>query len=299
MAVSPISQGAAAIEQVVQRAADATGVDFGFLLRTAKRESGLRATAHAPTSSAAGLFQFIEQTWMSTLKRHGSAHGYARYAQLVEQGADGRYFVPGGEEARRTVMNLRYEPHAASVMAGELISDNAAFLRARTGREPTGGELYAAHFLGPQGSARLIQATQTNPSGAAANLFPDAAGSNRSIFYREGRPVTVAELYNNLGAFSAGGRGGGGSGAVAGGARGVAIADPGEGAFMQYAGAGRLERLRLQEMVVQFLLSDGGPEMPGGDAKPAASPVQSMFSAEMLTLLSQAKTGAGASSAGR
>lgn len=295
MAVSPISQGAAAIEQVVQRAADATGVDFGFLLRTAKRESGLRATAHAPTSSAAGLFQFIEQTWMSTLKRHGSAHGYARYAALVQQGSDGRYSVPGGEEARRTVMNLRYEPHAASVMAGELISDNAAFLRGRTGREPTGGELYAAHFLGPQGSARLIQATQTNPSGAAANLFPDAAGSNRSIFYRDGRPVTVAELYNNLGSFSAG------RGSVAGGARSVVATDPGEGAFMQYAGAGRLERLRLQEMVVQFLLSDGGPEMPGGEQKPAASPVQSMFSAEMLTLLSQAKTGAGAggASAGR
>src|SRR6202034_393297 len=153
--------------------------------------------AKAPTSSAGGLFQFVDQTWMSTLKKHGAKYGYARYAELIQQGPDGRYHV-NGAEARQAVMNLKMDPHAASLMAGELTSEHASYLRGRVGRDPTAGELYAAHFLGPQGSARLIEAVRSSPQASAAALFPDAAQSNRSIFYRDGRPATVAEVYANL-----------------------------------------------------------------------------------------------------
>src|SRR6201994_3775497 len=142
------------VEVAIQRASNATGVDFTFLLGTAKRESGYNPGAHAPTSSAAGLFQFVEQTWLATLKAHGAKYGYARYADMIQKGSDGRYTVQGGAQARQTVMDLRLGPHAASLMAGELASDQASYLRGRMGRDPTQGELYAAHFLGPQGSAR-------------------------------------------------------------------------------------------------------------------------------------------------
>jgi len=138
------------VEAAIQRASQATGVDFSFLMRTASRESGYNPSAKAPTSSAAGLFQFTEQTWLATLKRHGAKYGYARYADLITRGSDGRYRV-SGEEARKAVMNLRFDPHAASLMVGEMTSDNAAYLAGRIGRQPTAGELYAAHFLGPQG----------------------------------------------------------------------------------------------------------------------------------------------------
>src|SRR5690606_37108495 len=148
----------------------------------------------ASTSSAAGLFQFVEQTWLATLKQHGAKYGYARYADLIEKGADGRYQVRGGD-ARRTVMDLRLDPQAASLMAGELTSYHAAYLKGRTGRAPTPGDLYAAHFLGPQGAAKLVEAAQVRPSASAADLFPAAAQANKSIFYRDGRPATVAEVY--------------------------------------------------------------------------------------------------------
>src|SRR5512141_1463778 len=185
------------VENAIQRASQATGVDFSFLMKTANRESGFNPAAKAGSSSAAGLFQFVEQTWLSTLKQHGAKHGYARYAELIEKGGDGRYRVAGGE-AHRAVMDLRLDPHASSLMAGELTSDSAAYLKGRTGRAPTAGELYAAHFLGPQGSAKLIQAMQKQPGAAAASLFPDAAHANKSIFYRDGRASTVAEVYANL-----------------------------------------------------------------------------------------------------
>src|SRR5215218_8543503 len=167
------------VEAAIERASKATGVDFSFLMKTAGRESGMNPRAQASSSSAAGLFQFVEQTWLSTLKQHGAKHGYARYADLISKGADGRYRV-GGDEARHAVMDLRLDPHAASLMAGELTSDHAAYLKGRVGRAPTAGELYAAHFLGPQGSARLIEAVAANPGASAASMFPDAASANRS-----------------------------------------------------------------------------------------------------------------------
>src|SRR5947207_687356 len=92
------------VEAAIQRASQATGVDFGFLMKTAGRESGLDPHARSGASSAAGLFQFVDQTWLSTLKQHGSKHGYARYSELIEKGGDGRYHVDGAE-ARRAVMD--------------------------------------------------------------------------------------------------------------------------------------------------------------------------------------------------
>src|SRR5271154_4976310 len=94
------------VEAAIQRASSATGVDFNFLLGAARRESGFNPSAKAGSSSAAGLFQFVDQTWLSTLKKHGAKYGYARYAELIQQGSDGRYHV-NGAEARRTVMDLK------------------------------------------------------------------------------------------------------------------------------------------------------------------------------------------------
>src|SRR5436190_13854315 len=227
------------VEAAIQRASDATGVDFSFLMKTAGRESGMNPRAQASTSSAAGLFQFVGQTWLSTLKQHGSKHGYARYADLITKGPDGRYHVPGAE-ARRAVMDLRLDPHAASLMAGELTSDSAAYLKGRTGRQPTAGELYAAHFLGPQGSARLIEAAQRQPGATAAQLFPDAAHANKAIFFTEGRPATVREVYANL------------TKAVGAGLAAEPAAAPRpdpDGGFIQYASARRLDRQMQQEQL--------------------------------------------------
>lgn len=189
----PSSSG---VEATIRRASSATGVDADFLVRTARRESAMNPSARAPTSSAAGLFQFIEQTWLATVKSHGAKHGYGQYADLIYRGGDGRWRVEGS--ARNVVLDLRYDPQAASVMAGELTASNAAYLRGRTGREPGAGDLYAAHFLGPAGAAQLMQAMDRNPGASAAAIFPQAASANRSIFFREGRAATVAEVHANL-----------------------------------------------------------------------------------------------------
>ena len=260
------------VEAAIQRASQATGVDFTFLLGTAKRESGYNPSAKASTSSAAGLFQFVDQTWLSTLKRHGAKYGYARYAELINQGEDGRFSV-NGTDARRAVMDLKLDPHAAALMAGELASDHASYLRGRVGRDPTAGELYAAHFLGPNGSARLIEAYQTTPRATAAAMFPDAAQANRNIFYRDGRAASVAEVYDNL---------------TRGGSEPMApVKSEGDG-FIHYAAARRLERLEQQRELVELVLR--GPVGASGD-RPSLS--GGLLTTDMLRVLSDARADRG------
>jgi hypothetical protein len=181
----------------LQRAADATGVDFNYLVKTATRESSLNPNARAPTSSAAGLFQFIEQTWLGTIKAHGAKHGYGAYADQITKGRDGLYHV-NDPSVRKQVLGLRYDANASAVMGAELTAGHAAYLKGRIGRDPTQGELYAAHFLGPDGAASLISASQSRPNALAANLFPSAARANRSIFYRNGHALNVSDVVANL-----------------------------------------------------------------------------------------------------
>ena len=145
-----------------------------------------------------------------------------------------------------------FDPHAASTMAAELTASNAAYLRGRTGREPGAGDLYAAHFLGPQGSARLIQAAQTAPGASAAAMFPDAAAANPSIFYRGGQAVSVTDLYANLTRDQ--------DGAVAAPVKAQGLDD----GFVQYASARRLDAMRQQEALVDLVLR--GPEKPDAPA---------------------------------
>ncbi|MFI4935097.1 MAG: transglycosylase SLT domain-containing protein [Caulobacterales bacterium] len=265
------------VEAAIQGASSATGVDFGFLMGTARRESGFNPHAKAATSSAAGLYQFVDQTWLGTLKQHGAKYGYARYADLIQKGADGRFHVEGAE-ARATVMSLRLDPNAAALMAGELAADHAAYLRGRVGREPTAGELYVAHVLGPKGSATLINAVQQSPAANAAALFPEAAQANRSIFFHGGRPASVAQVYANLTA----------SPTMP--APIQTQPDKPDLAFIQYASARREDRLQAEQAVINLVLS--GPEAadaPGLGGQAASS----MFSTEMLSALSEAeqKTG--------
>ncbi len=272
------------VESAIQRASSATGVDFTFLMGAAKRESGFNPAAKARTSSASGLFQFVDQTWLSTLKKHGSKYGYARYADLITQGSDGRYRVDG-DEARKAVLGLKTDPHAAALMAGELTSDHASYLRGRVGRSPTAGELYAAHFLGPSGSAKLIEAATASPGASAAAMFPDAAQANKSIFYKDGRAATVGEVYANL--------------TKTGGATRVTDSAPvklpeGDQGFLQYAGGRRLERIHQQEAMVDLILrgsQDVGNPFSGADSSTMGSGqrlASSMFSAEMLRVLADA-----------
>lgn len=286
MTVESVKQ---AVGAAIQRASEATGADFGFLMRTAARESGYNPAAHAASSSAAGLFQFVEQTWLGALKRHGAKHGYGGYADLIQEAGDGRLSVPGGD-AKKAVLALRLDPRAASLMAGELAGENSTYLKGRVGREPTAGELYVAHFLGPKGSAELIEAAQSRPAASAAALFPDAASANPAIFYRDGRAASVAEVYANLTH---------GQGSAPATPTADAPAAPrAEPAFVHSGVQARLARVEQERQLADMILGvDPGENdaLGFGQAKTSGARglTNSLFTSEMLALLSQARQGSG------
>jgi hypothetical protein len=191
------TQGAAVIG-AIRNAARATGADFQYLLATAQVESGLNPTASVSSSSAKGLFQFIDQTWLTTLKESGPALGYGRYADAIAQTPSGHYAVPD-PAMRQQIMALRDDPAANAAMAGAFTQQNAAALRQRIGRDPSEGDLYVAHFLGAGGASQLINLANQSPGSTAASAFPNAAKANPSIFYdRQGRARSASEVYHVL-----------------------------------------------------------------------------------------------------
>ena len=154
-----------------------TGISFDALFRTARLESGLNPDARARTSSATGLFQFVDSTWLQTLARHGAQHGIA-------------------PTSRQDALALRKDPYTASLMAAHHMADNAALLSARTGRPPGQVELYLAHFLGASGAADFLEQLAQDPDQPAATLMPAAARANRSVFYAGGQPRTLSEIHH-------------------------------------------------------------------------------------------------------
>jgi hypothetical protein len=182
----------------LSRAAQRTGADFSYLLQTAMRESSLDPKAQAATSSASGLFQFVEQTWLGTVKQHGSEHGLSGYADAITMGNDGRFHVadPG---VRQEILALRQDPEVSATMAGEMTNDVRQTMESALGRGVTSGELYAAHFLGPKGAIKLIKAAESTPQASASILFPEAAQANRRIFFtKNGDERTVASVVTAL-----------------------------------------------------------------------------------------------------
>jgi hypothetical protein len=180
----------------IRQASAATGSDFNYLLGTAMRESGLKSTAKASTSSATGLFQFIDQTWLGLVKKYGAEHGLGSYAAAIRQDSNGRYEADNPAD-RQAILALRNDPTASAMMEGEYANETKACLESTLGRDVCGGELYAAHFLGPDRACRLIEMSRNAPGASAAEAFPKAAEANRSVFYNsDGSSKTVREVYN-------------------------------------------------------------------------------------------------------
>jgi hypothetical protein len=193
-----IDPSRARIAGAIKQAASTTGTSFEYLLATAKMESNFNPTASASTSSARGLFQFIDQTWLGTVKEAGAQLGYGNYADAISKSSSGSYSVRD-PAARSAILKLRDDPAASSAMAGVLTQSNSFRLTGKIGRRPTDGELYMAHFMGVGGAAKLIGNAEDNPQTSGARLFPNAAAANRSIFYeRGGRARSVSEVYSVL-----------------------------------------------------------------------------------------------------
>ena len=122
-----------------------------------KVESAGNANAKNPLSTATGLGQFIQSTWLRMMRDYRP--------DLVQK------------MSREQLLALRTDPALSRQMVRNLARENESYLRTR-GHQITPGRLYLAHFLGPAGADRALranaQATVLEIMGAAvvnANPF--------------------------------------------------------------------------------------------------------------------------------
>lgn len=189
-----IATGGTSVESAIAEAAGATSVDFNYLLAQAEVESAMNPYARAATSSATGLYQFIESTWLDTMKRHGARFGMGAVADQIGLTASGSAYVTDPAQ-RDAILALRSDPRVASLMAAGLAEDNRAHLMPILGRQPNHAELYLAHFLGAGGAGRFLSELQADPGQSAPALFARPAAANRGIFYTpDGAPRSLAQV---------------------------------------------------------------------------------------------------------
>ena len=194
---APEAPGAQRIAYAIQSAANTTGVNFAYLLNKAQQESGFDPNAKASASTATGLFQFTKQTWLHEIKTHGAQYGLSDYADHITVNSNG---VAHADPAwRKAILDLRKNPEVSADMAGELDKENGASLKASVGGKIGSTELYLAHFLGAGGARDFLKTMRADPSSKAADILPDAAAANPSVFYgTDGEARSVGQIYKHF-----------------------------------------------------------------------------------------------------
>jgi len=205
-----------AVKGTLFNAAVRAGVDPGLLAKIAHFESKFDPNA-APIdrdpsknrvrlfdgrmgiSSAHGLGQFTDATWLDTLRKHGAKHGVAGASSLT----------PAAAAALRGNTDLQ------AAMLAELTAENVAKGR-KLGGTDDAANVYALHNLGGGDGRKLLTALRNNPGMSVRDALLQGAktdkerarveqviGNNKSL-YKGGR-ITVAEAYATMGKMMAGG----------------------------------------------------------------------------------------------
>ncbi|MBU6475874.1 MAG: transglycosylase SLT domain-containing protein, partial [Alphaproteobacteria bacterium] len=180
----------------MENAAARTGASFSQLMENASTESGFNAAAKSSTSSATGLFQFIDSTWLGLVKQYGAKFGLGKYADQITM-KNGKPCVANCA-VKNAILNLRKDPEISALMAGMMNTENRQYLSAHTGGPVGTTEIYLAHFLGASGATTFLNDRAENGSVADASVFPEAAAANKHVFYdaATGRPRTLDQVYD-------------------------------------------------------------------------------------------------------
>jgi len=181
--------------QAIEKASHKTGVDFAYLLDQASAESNFNPSVKAKTSSATGLYQFLDQTWLQTVAKHGYKHGLGEVAGKIDISSKG-YANVSDPSVKREILNLRKNPEIAANMAAEFAKDNQSYLESNTKSDIGSTEMYLAHFLGAGGATKFINSMDQNANKPAHSVFPAAAKANKNVFYNQnGSAKSLDQVY--------------------------------------------------------------------------------------------------------
>ena len=193
-----VLSGTQSVTQAIKQASARSGVDFSYLMNKASTESSLNPTAKAKGSTATGLFQFVEQTWLRVVKEYGPKYGMSAAADKITIGTDGVARV-NDTSSKQAILALRKDPTLSASMAAELTNKNKETLQTQVGGNIGPTDLYMAHFLGANGATHFLNAMHDNPNAKAADVLPTAAAANPAVFYtKSGHPRSLGEIYQHF-----------------------------------------------------------------------------------------------------
>ena len=198
----PQSARAASMAEFTESARSAAriaNVSFADVMAKAAQESNFDVNSHNSSSTAAGPFQFVEQTWLDMLKRHGAAYGLGKEAAQIKM----HHGVASVSDPtlRKHLLDLRKDVNLSAGMAARYLDESSQDLAHALHRKPTDTESRMAYFLGPGGAAKLIKAAQKNPDGPSDAVLPQAAAANRSLFYGSAGALTNQQAINRISRF--------------------------------------------------------------------------------------------------
>jgi hypothetical protein len=182
----------------IENTEKSTGLSQSYLVDLAFKESSFGTNMVASTSSARGAYQFIDDTWLRTLKQHGHEVGLEQYADLID--TSGKRADVINDEFKQKILDLRFDHRVSAHMAARFTQSNQDCLeRAFPDRDISNTDLYMAHFLGAGSAIKFIREVENNPEGVAASKFTSAANANKWVFYSSnGNALSFDDVYERF-----------------------------------------------------------------------------------------------------
>ena len=185
------------VQRAIQNATHVVGIETVYLMVVAERESHFDPRKCAHRTSATGLYQFTENTWLRAVRAFGARHGLEAYAEKISVSRRGAVSMDD-DASRMALLRLRADPRISALMAAELARDNAARLAHILRRPVRPAEIYIAHLFGVTQAARVIEMARSAPHTPGARLLPAAARTNPTLFQPLGRMASAGAIVERI-----------------------------------------------------------------------------------------------------
>lgn len=183
-----------------------TGVDFKLLVLKAIMESDYGRFNVAPNSSARGVFQYIESTWLVLMHRYGAKAGHAQYAEAISYNHKTKMAELKGtsRHLRGEILALRHDPKVSAIIKAYQVLEETDVIRGyKKGKKVTVTDHYIAHMLGLYVMKDFYQMVERRSIIAPAKLstnphMREAAYTNKAFFFKRGKALTAAQSYKRF-----------------------------------------------------------------------------------------------------
>jgi hypothetical protein len=186
------------VAKAIVRAARDADFPADYLMAIAEKESSFDCDADSSASSALGCFQYIEQSWLSVIKRHGTTFGLGDVASKIVEKKTRRgapYFDIEDESLKDEVLDMRRDPYLSAVLTASDLQEARRNIEAKLDIVMGDQNLYLPHFVGEDAAAHLLAAAAKRPQTSAKRVLPTAARYNRAMFHgRGGHPLSVSQF---------------------------------------------------------------------------------------------------------